>query len=106
MSDTLQFRARSSETRALRLRFFSEVFRVLRPGGLYALITPKERARYVRSLPWESVEHQCLNPDGRSVGVLAHRVEGDEGSKESYIYLHICQKPLEVSTTVSENLKI
>ena len=105
MSDTLQFRARSSETRALRLRFFSEVFRVLRPGGLYALITPKERARYVRSLPWATVEHECLNPDGCSVGLLAHRGDDDAGSKESHIYLHICQKPLEISATISEKLK-
>lgn len=81
MSDTLQFRARTKESQALRTRLFAEVFRVLAPGGLYLVLTPKPRVRFLRAAgSWEAAHRKVLSTPGEAMLV--------RGRPDSLVYLH------------------
>lgn len=84
MSDTLQFRARTKDSRLLRTKLFSAVFRALVPGGLYVIMTPKCRVRYLRTAAWEHIDRETTSHDG-SLLVRARPVEE--------VYIHVCRKP-------------
>ena len=51
MSDTLQFRSKNQEQKALLLQMFTAVHRVLVPRGKFWIFTPKPRVRRLSLLP-------------------------------------------------------
>eukprot|EP00929_Paragymnodinium_shiwhaense_P059065 TRINITY_DN29568_c0_g1_i1.p1 TRINITY_DN29568_c0_g1~~TRINITY_DN29568_c0_g1_i1.p1 ORF type:complete len:325 (-),score=95.13 TRINITY_DN29568_c0_g1_i1:32-1006(-) len=89
MQDTLQFRAKTAESQDLRRRLFAEVFRVLAPGGCYVVCTPKARLRFLRTVPWESIDRKALKaPAGKSALLV-------RGSADAEVFVHACAKPSE-----------
>lgn len=93
LADTLQFRARTRESRALRRALFAEVSRILAPGGVYAMVTPKVRPQYLHTVDWEGVETREVEEPKGLLFDLASR--GDPGATApcARAYLHLCRKP-------------
>jgi SAM-dependent methyltransferase len=48
-ADTFQFRAKTNESDALLRRLFRSVHAVLRPGGVYLVVTPRKKVKHLRS---------------------------------------------------------
>eukprot|EP00439_Symbiodinium_sp_Y106_P040455 s2300_g4.t4 len=93
LADTLQFRARTRESRALRRALFAEVYRILAPGGVYAMVTPKVRPQYLHTVEWDGVETSEVEEPKGLLFDLASR--GDPGATApcARAYLHLCRKP-------------
>jgi len=93
LADTLQFRARTRESRDLRQRLFKEVYRVLAPGGLYAMVTPKKQPQYLHVVDWKSVNTTLLPQPNGILFDLASRGDPWATAESSKAYLHLCRKP-------------
>lgn len=98
MSDTLQFRARTKESRALRRALFAEVHRVLCPGGTYVLATPKQQPQYLHTVPWASVGRVQLSEPNGKLFDLGSRGDPTATVLARSAYVHVCRKPIEPPT--------
>jgi len=95
MADTLQFRAKTKQSRALRRALFAEVFRVLTPGGVYVMTTPKFSPRYLHTVPWASVSKILLGqPEGLIFDLSGHGGDEMATAPAKSAYVHVCHKPL------------
>jgi len=91
MSDTLQFRAKTKQSRALRRALFAQVFRMLVPGGVFILTTPKVKPQYLGTVPWASVTRfQLEKPEGVLVD-LASRGTATTPAQSAHVF--VCRKP-------------
>lgn len=89
--DTLQFRRKYKENRPQRERLLREVHRVLRPGGVYLIITPKARIQFLRdAVPWREVKKfdGSVTPSGGKGCFL------DGGHVKEHAYAHACYKAI------------
>lgn len=82
-SDTLAYRGRRADTKALLAAMFAEVERVLAPGGLYVIATPRRTVRQLRSVAWASV---------RSTEVAILGGGGLGGAARGTVWVHVCTK--------------
>jgi len=93
MQDTLQFRARTTESKTLLANLFAEVFRVLSPGGCYVIASPKPRIRYLRTVGWDRIDREALAVG--SARLEQHQDRDDRKSSDDTCYIHVCLKPTE-----------
>jgi len=81
LSDSMHLRGKTKESKSLVTKFFEEVARVLRPGGMFIVLTPKARVRLVRGVcRWSDVGRELLMT---ASGALLMRHQPD-----APVYLH------------------
>ena len=98
-SDTFQFRAKNSESKQLLVQLFKEVYRTLSASGVYLIVTPKRRIRYLNSaVKWAKITRipilSCnnMNVIRRSRGIGPEADEVSQVSEERHPWLHVCYK--------------
>ena len=91
-SDTLQFRARNKESKSLLQRLFSEVYRVLAPDGVYVIVTPKCRIRYLHSAgDWLKIEKFPIL-GCKSMTLVRSEWMDDIDYETKHPWIHLCYK--------------
>lgn len=99
-SDTLQFRVRSRESRVLLEKLFRDMYRILAPNGIYIIITPKVRIRYLHmSSDWKYIMKASIIPCEQAILVRSSSTRSVlKDTKASWIcWVHTCIKSGEIT---------
>lgn len=109
-SDTLQFRAKSRDSDHLLRALFSEVYRILSADGVYIVISPRRKIKFLATmLPWRKITRERISRGGQSLLIHKQSYLNDilSGVKvdEHACWIHICYKGLYQASSNSHGIK-